>query len=421
MAGSTGTNVYDQSAGALQQAGAGALQAGNMYATGTGDTGQNAINSLNLAGGMLSDPNYGFASAGGYNPADYQAFMQANAPAIHSQMSKYYNPYTSEVINNASSDINRMLKTQLGNVGASADAAGAFGGARHGLVEAETNRAAMDTLANTSAGLRSNMFNTAAGLAGQDISNILGVQLANQSATNRAREYGATAANQAGQYNSDLAARLSMFNAGNDMSRVGDLMNLAGGYQAQQGLNLQDLLSRAGGLNSTAGTLAGLGQTGYGLANNVTNQQMQYGTMGQMLNQQLMDSARSMFEQYIGQPSNLLNLRLASVGASPGGNTGTQTSTTQNQTGSAALFGSLLSSLSSMLQFKPIPFPSDIRLKEKVEVIGYTFYGTPIYRFHYRGDPYPQIGFMAQDLEHTQPDTVTELNGFKAVDYSKVR
>jgi len=65
---------------------------------------------------------------------------------------------------------------------------------------------------------------------------------------------------------------------------------------------------------------------------------------------------------------------------------------------------------------------SDRRLKTDIRKVGQTDSGTPIYSFRYKVGGPVQIGVMAQDLEQKQPDAVsTHPNGFKMVDYSKVR
>ncbi len=62
---------------------------------------------------------------------------------------------------------------------------------------------------------------------------------------------------------------------------------------------------------------------------------------------------------------------------------------------------------------------SDIRLKENVAEVGRLDNGLKVYRFNYIGDNVPQIGLMAQDVEKVNPDAVTEIGGYKYVDYRK--
>lgn len=62
---------------------------------------------------------------------------------------------------------------------------------------------------------------------------------------------------------------------------------------------------------------------------------------------------------------------------------------------------------------------SDERLKEDISPVGELADGQPIYRYRYIGDNVFRIGLMAQDVEKTNPDAVTEIGGWKAVDYGK--
>lgn len=63
---------------------------------------------------------------------------------------------------------------------------------------------------------------------------------------------------------------------------------------------------------------------------------------------------------------------------------------------------------------------SDIRAKEDIEPVGELYDGTNIYKYRYKGDPVERIGVMAQEVEQTNPDAVTEVDGWKTVDYGKV-
>jgi hypothetical protein len=94
-----------------------------------------------------------------------------NTPTIAAGMGTYQNPFTQSVIDRAMADVGRTTAMQQEANKAAAARAGAFGGSRQGLVEAETNAAAQRTLGDLSANLNMQGFNTAAQLAGQDISN----------------------------------------------------------------------------------------------------------------------------------------------------------------------------------------------------------------------------------------------------------
>ena len=65
--------------------------------------------------------------------------------------------------------------------------------------------------------------------------------------------------------------------------------------------------------------------------------------------------------------------------------------------------------------------PSDIRLKENIVRTGESPKGYPIYEFNYKNDPGTRYrGVMAHDLVTSRPDAIHRLNGYLAVDYSKL-
>lgn len=124
--GQTGGNAYTQAANAL---------------TGAGTATQNAIN------------------------------MFGNVPTVAAGMATYQNPFTQQVVDRAVADVGRTTATQQEANKAGAARAGAFGGSRHGLVEAETNAASQRTIGDLSSNLNMQGFNTAAQLAQGDINN----------------------------------------------------------------------------------------------------------------------------------------------------------------------------------------------------------------------------------------------------------
>lgn len=124
--GQTGGNVYNQAANAM---------------TGAGTAAQGAINAF------------------------------GNVPPVAAGMGAYQNPFTQQVVDRATADIGRTTAMQQEANKAAAARAGAFGGSRQGLVEAETNAASQRAIGDLSANLNLQGFNTAAQLAQGDIAN----------------------------------------------------------------------------------------------------------------------------------------------------------------------------------------------------------------------------------------------------------
>ena len=69
---------------------------------------------------------------------------------------------------------------------------------------------------------------------------------------------------------------------------------------------------------------------------------------------------------------------------------------------------------------KLLPTLSDERAKTDIEQVGLLYDDTPVYAYHYKNDPTPRIGLIAQDVEKRRPDAVVTLpSGLKAVRYDK--
>ena len=98
------------------------------------------------------------------------------------KLDPYMNPYTENVINTSLQDIERARQMQVLQNNSNATMAGAYGGDRAALVNAESNRASQDVAARTVADLRDRGFNAAADLYGQDADRSMQAQQANQTA-----------------------------------------------------------------------------------------------------------------------------------------------------------------------------------------------------------------------------------------------
>ena len=95
----------------------------------------------------------------------------SNVPTVAAGMATYQNPFTQQVVDRSIADIGRTTAMQQEANKAAAARAGAFGGSRQGLVEAETNAASQRAIGDLSANLNLQGFNTAAQLAQGDIAN----------------------------------------------------------------------------------------------------------------------------------------------------------------------------------------------------------------------------------------------------------
>jgi len=95
-------------------------------------------------------------------------FSQA---AAGPNIGQFYNPYTTDVIDQSMADLERQRLAQINATGAAASRAGAFGGSRHGVAEAQTNLGFGQQGAQMASGLRQQGFNTALQAAQQNQQN----------------------------------------------------------------------------------------------------------------------------------------------------------------------------------------------------------------------------------------------------------
>jgi hypothetical protein len=223
--------------------------------------------------GALGQAMGGARDAIGYKPTQIGAQSLGDT-----NLSRYLNPYMDNVAGNVLTQLDRGRQLAINNQGGDFTRAGAFGGSRHGVADAETNRAFADQAASTLSNLYNTGFNNAQNAAQFDIGNNLSAQQANQQA--------------------------GLQGAGLNLNASGQLAGMAG---QQQGMGQSDA-SFLNGFGSQAQQNAQ-----QGLSNNYAEF-----LRGQGANQQ--------------QISNLLSL----LGGIPGGQTTTQT----NSPGLMSLIGS---------------------------------------------------------------------------------
>ena len=297
-------------------------------------------------------------------------------------LNQYMDPYTEQVIRANEQDILRGAQMGLNQLGAQAQAAGAYGGSRQAVTEAELGRNVAQQLAQASAQLRSQNFQQAQAAAQQDIATRmqaqlanqqaglqagtttaqlgLQAQLANQAALNQAGQFGAQAANVASLQNAantlqalqaNQATDLQASTLTNQLGLQAQLANQASANQAAQfsagaynqtamqnaanALAAQQANQQAGLAGSAqrlqaAGQLGNLSNLGFGMTRAINQDLMQQGMIEQAMQQALIDAARTQYSGYVGAPVQALNTQL---GAYAGSQTGEQTQTTSRQPG----------------------------------------------------------------------------------------
>lgn len=201
-------------------------------------------------------------------------------------LNQYMNPYTSQVISASMNDLNQARQTAMNDVGAQATAAGAFGGARHGLVEAQTNQNFADSAAQMASGLRQDAYNTALNSA---------------------------------QFDATQQQNAAAQNAQNTLA----------GRQLQL---------------SAAGQQGNLGNMGFGMGQQVQQMQNTAGAQQQQINQALIDAGRQQYAGYQQAPYQGLAALVSALGGAPA--QGSQTTSSNPGllgvlAGGASILGSL--------------------------------------------------------------------------------
>src|SRR5260370_16549795 len=83
--------------------------------------------------------------------------------------------------------------------------------------------------------------------------------------------------------------------------------------------------------------------------------------------------------------------------------------------------GAALGAAGTAAQFLPFFFPSDVRLKKNIKPIGKSYSGHNLYSYEFLGSDKPEIGVLAQEVEHKDPEAViTHPRAVKLVNYHPV-
>lgn len=220
-----------------------------------------------------------------------------------SSLEPYMNPFTQNVIDTSMGALDRSRNMALNNTGAAASGVGAFGGARHGVAEAETNRAFMDQSGQLAAGLNQANFNTALGASQFDVGQV-----------NQGQQFSANAFNQNQLANAQMRMQARL---------------------ANQSAGLQGNAQRLGG----AAQMGNLSNLGFGMGQSINSNLARQGAQQQAMNQSVFDAARNKFAGFAGSPGQSLQYPLAAIGAAPRGE---GTSTTKQQPGLLNIMSALL-------------------------------------------------------------------------------
>lgn len=357
--GAQSPNVFQQSAGAYN----GAVNATNgalaMNATAPAMMAQtaqaqtstyNPFTGLNADGSAMAGFGAGSASGGGYTADQAAAARDVTAGQFGGMdISPYLNPYTSQVVDQTAADMERARLIEQNQADDAMQAAGAFGGSRHGIANAETNRNFYDRLGATTGALRNQGYQNAQQAAFQDIANRMNADLANQQSDLSTNQFNANAVNQARMTGANNATSASIANANAQTQLAGQRLG-AVNDAARFGAQAMNDTSRfnAGNMTDTsrfnstayndaaqrrfnnqmggASQLGGLATLGFNMGNSISDRQARDGALARGVQQDIMNAAMQQWAGYTGAGNlGLGNLQSGVASAPSGAGSTTQT------------------------------------------------------------------------------------------------
>ncbi len=202
----------------------GAGMMGNAYGGLTGLSGLAAQWGLNANAMDTPQAQAMFGQFSGAGPASLAQAMFGDRGAIQDveggsfldmNINDYMNPYTQGVVDNVMSDMERQWQQGDQIQRSQANAAGAFGGSRHGVLDALSTSEYQRNTGQLSNSLWNQAYGAATGLMGDDLARAINASLANQGMDWNIQNLNANLGTQTNQFNAGQQNNMSMFDAGN--------------------------------------------------------------------------------------------------------------------------------------------------------------------------------------------------------------
>lgn len=264
--------------------------ASDFYNDLMGTSGQDLGNQM---AGMLPDSvTQEGVTAGSYGPDNI-------GQSIMGSMNDYIDPYYNQVLDAALGKMSDAHAVNVNNIGANAESAGAFGGARHALLESEANSNYGENVGNLTNQVKSQAF----GQALNQANNVTGMEMGR------------------GQYLTGLQAQLDQSKNSFDANAALSL------GMATPGIFGQGWQLGTGAATTGAQGVANMGQNYYSIGNDITNQQAQQGAMQQQLLQAILSGGDASYQQYMQNPYQAMDLMSALLNSDPRNNNITSTGT----------------------------------------------------------------------------------------------
>jgi tetratricopeptide (TPR) repeat protein len=308
-----------------------------------------------------------------YNPASINPSSVQAGQIATTNLDPYMNPYTENVIDRTTANMERSGQLAQNSLAAQAAAGKSFGGSRQalqaGIQGAETTRG----IGDYASGAREKAFTNAQQQAQFDITKKL----------------------EAETKTGEWAQQAQMEDVKNQLTN--------------KGLSIQ-----------AADSLVKAAAAGQESAMNTIATYIGVGGVKQQQAQREIDQKMQKFSEKWNYPVEQLNILLSSLGMTPYGHTETGTSTTKTSGGGGGL-GQAMGLGGSFLQMLPMLGASDVEMKTDIQVVGKhpTMPELKIYAYRYKGDPksYPKtVGPMAHEVEKVAPHLVRKIGKRRVVD-----
>lgn len=271
-----------------------------------------------------------------YNPAQVSSQGYQAQQLSDKDISQYMNPYTRDVIDQSMADLGRARDSAMNASGVAATQGGAFGGDRHGIMEAQNNADYMRQAASTSANLRNQGYQNAQNAAMGDVNSMNQQRGVNAQAENAARMTNAASANDRSQFMGSLASGNEMAAQQANLQAATSASNAATGANAQlqaammgqQGQNQRSALEaamRQQGMQFDAANQAyNMGGDRWKMGQDAMNSMQGVGNSIDQQQQSLIDKTRADFERLAGAPQDQYSQMLAALSSLTGGGTTTE-------------------------------------------------------------------------------------------------
>jgi hypothetical protein len=362
-----------------------------------------------------------------YDPTMAEGQSWQAAQLKDQNINDYMNPYTQNVIDTTMGDLDMARQNAINNTGVAAGRGGAFGGDRHGIMEAQNNNDYMQNVARTSAQLRNQGYQNAQNAAMSDVSSQNQALSSNAAMAQQAAMTNAAAQNARDQFvgqtanSNQMAAEAANIQSATQMAQMGG--NNAQAMMQMRAQNQQAALAammKQQGMQFDAANQAyGMGQDRWNMGQNALDQMGNVGSQIDDLNQNLINQQIQMFMNQQNAPQSQFQNMLGPLSALSGGGSQSYSPGKMDYLGA----GAGLAATAGGLGWQPF---SDIRLKDNIQKVA-TINGINLYNWDWNetgkkvaGDQRP-FGVLAQEVQKTRPDAIVEnADGWLMVDYAKL-